>query len=345
MKPITRLLAVLCYLAACNSSADRQHNLPEAVNRNLPEVVNIDKLHKTAFVPTLETPIAYHKNIIYAPTLLYAWDEVKEALKAPVKTSDANFRDFKQLNISTSHLESLLPSEYTTEVDVSGDGVIAKAFFNKSLPFDVKFQRLDDVVPFDGYVVSAFGMQRYDEDIARCAEILYYHDDDHFVLKLKPSDTSHEIILTKGLPTITSLSDAVRKTNDLIQKGKQEKIQKDLAWKYVINPDDKFTIPVIQFNIEANFESISGQTFWTGQKKHFVDIAYQRTGLILDEYGAVVESEAIATTDSGSHKPQPEYPKNMLFNKTFYIIIKHTGKPNPYFVMKVQNAELLTKSE
>ena len=331
------LIFVAAYaLAACNSN-DSQ--------RKLPKVVNIEELKGTTFVPTLETQILYRKNVIYAPTFLYAWDKVKDELGEPIEISYRNFRDFRQINSSTTHLESLTPSEYTTEVDVSNGAIVARAFFNKSLPFAVKFQRLDNVVPFDRDIVSVFGMQRYDENIAQHAEILYYDDDDHFVLKLKPRDTAHEIILAKGLAGINTLLDVVRETNDLIQKGKHEKIQKNLAWKYVINTEDKFAIPVIQFNIEANFKTIAGQTFWTTTRKHYVEQAYQRTGLILDEYGAIVESEATVVTDSASFPPQPESPKNMLFNRTFYVIIKHTDKINPYFVMKVFNSELLTKSE
>ncbi|HEX6181639.1 MAG TPA: hypothetical protein VFZ47_10365, partial [Chitinophagaceae bacterium] len=78
---------------------------------------------------------------------------------------------------------------------------------------------------------------------------------------------------------------------------------------------------------------------------HLLELAYQRTGLILDEYGAVVESEVTYAVDSAGAVPQPEYPKNMLFNKIFYVIVKRVDKANPYFVMKVENSELLTKSE
>jgi hypothetical protein len=37
------------------------------------------------------------------------------------------------------------------------------------------------------------------------------------------------------------------------------------------------------------------------------------------------------------------HPKNMVFDKPFFIIIKRLDKPNPYFMMKVENAKLLTQ--
>ena len=74
MKPLTCLLtlAMAFSLAACNSSDPK---------RSLPQVVNLNQLTRTAFVPTLENRIENKKNIIYAPTLLYAWDEVEKAMK------------------------------------------------------------------------------------------------------------------------------------------------------------------------------------------------------------------------------------------------------------------------
>ena len=348
MKPFTFLLVLIVaiLLAACDSNNNPKRTLPPAniSKRTLPPVTNISQLTRTVFVPTLENPIMNGKNIIYAPTLLYAWDEVEKALEAPIKVGNNNSLDFKLINTSTSHLQSLTEPEYATEVDVSGDAIVAKAFFNKTLPFATKFQILDDVA-FDKEIVSAFGMQRFDEDIAKCAEILFYHDDDHFVLKLQPKDISHEIILVKGLKGITTLSVALQQTNDLIQKGKRARVQPKQAWKYSINNNDKFTIPVIQFNIEADLEKLSGQQFATTKRMHFIELAYQRTGLILDENGAIVESEVTYTLDSAIAVPQPAYPKNMLLNKTFYVIIKRADKANPYFVMKVENSELLTKSE
>ena len=108
--------------------------------------------------------------------------------------------------------------------------------------------------------------------------------------------------------------------------------------------EDIFAIPTVKFNIATNYKNIEGQSFSIGDnKKHSVEIAYQRTGFIFNENGAVVESEAVVAVDSASVAPIITHPKKMIFDKPFLIIIKRADKTNPYFVMKVANVELLTR--
>ena len=349
MKPlhIFFAIAVTLTICACKPRSEQTTESPKVneKKRAFPKVVDISTLSRTTFASTLESPIVENKNVIYTPTLLFAWDTIKQVLKQPVTLNNNNSQEFTLLNQSATHINSLNRSEYSLEVSVSG-GIVARAYFNKSLPFDIKFQRLNDVVPFEGDVVDAFGMQEYDADIAMQAEILYYFDDDHFVLKLKPKDTQHEMLLVKGLKRINTLSDAVKQANDLIARGKVEMGQTKLQWKYVFNTDDKFTIPVLSLNIESRLPELTGQSFMAGNKQHVIDSAFQRNALILDEFGAEVESEAVLSTDTASFGPPPviENPKNLILNKTFYVIIRHVDQTNPYFVMKVANSELMTKS-
>lgn len=81
----------------------------------------------------------------------------------------------------------------------------------------------------------------------------------------------------------------------------------------------------------------------TGQEKRFVT-AFQRNAFVLNKSGAVVESYAVAAADSAhSVPPDPPRPKRLVFDRPFYIILKRTDTPNPYFVVRVANAELLVK--
>ncbi len=116
------------------------------------------------------------------------------------------------------------------------------------------------------------------------------------------------------------------------------------SWKYEFHPEDSFSIPVIKFNIETNYKSIEGQLFKGNGIARTVQVAYQRTSLILDENGAVVKSIGADTVSTDSiGKPPKIHPKSMVFDKPFFIIIERVGKTNPYFLMKVENAELLTE--
>ena len=316
----------------------------EPVWSDLPDLTSLDSLKQTDFVSTLENPISENKNVIYAPAFLFAWDKIKEELKSPIIVGSINSLDFNLLNKSISHQSSLENNEYTATAEIVDGAIIAKAFFNKTNPFETKLQVLDDPINFDKTKVSAFGMYYYNENVIKFTQVLYYKDDNNFILKLEPKDKQHEIILVKGLDKYQTLKDAINLTNGLLVQGKKEQTDDKLIWKYQIAPEDIFAIPAIKFNIATNYKNVEGQTFLTcDRKKHTVVIAYQRTGFILNENGAVVESEAMVALDSVGVEPIITHPKKMIFDKPFLIIIKRVDKKNPYFVIKVANTELLTR--
>jgi hypothetical protein len=339
--PTVLIITIFIAFSSCNLSNKKN----DPVWSDLPEVTNLNDLKQTDFVVTLENPISDNRNIIYAPAFLFAWDKIKEELKSPITINDKNSPDFKLLNKSISHQNSLTNTEYTARVEIIDGAIIARAFFNKTIPFETKLQVLDEPIHFGTANVSAFGMDYFDEEAIKFTQILYYKDDNNFILKLIPKDKQHEIILAKGLDKYQTLKDGVKLTNDLITEGIREQVNTNLSWKYYITPDDMFAIPAIKFNIATNYKNLEGQSFLTKDTRNHsleIAIAYQSTGFILNENGAVVESLAVtAVVDSASASPIITHPKKMVFDKPFLIVIKRADKPNPYFVMKVANAELL----
>jgi hypothetical protein len=331
----------LFLLVSCNLTDKKK----DKVWSELPEVTSLSTLKETEFAETLENPITNDKNTIYAPAFLFAWDKVEEELKSSIKLDTSNTNNFKLVVASKSYLNSLLDTEYSASAINDNGRIIAKAFFNKTLPFETKLQALDDPILFEKKTnVSAFGMKYFDEDAIKFSKILYYLNDEIFILQLTPKDKQHEIILIKGLENFTTLAGAIAQTNNLIEKGKTESKDNKQSWKYEIVEKDIFSIPTIKFNIATSYKNLVGQQFLTtDNKKHFIEEAYQRTGFILNENGAVVESAAVAAVDSASAEPIIKHPKSMIFDKPFLIVIKRKEQINPYFVMTINNAELLTK--
>jgi len=337
MKKVTILLFtfILFSLISCKNS--------EKAWSELPKETNISSLKQTAFAPTLESQVSPGKNIIYAPALLYAWEKIEQKFKQPIVVNAANSKDFILLNQSTSYKNSLNGNEHSADAEVVDGAIVARAFFNKTLPFPTRLQKLDNVLTFDKEKVAAFGMRYFDEEAIKFTEILYYKNDNNFVLKLMPKDNGHEILLTKGVAEFTSLAEGVKAAERLIALGGKEKSEPKQYWKYSFNPEDIFYVPSLKFNIATNYKELEGQVFKSGGKEHFIETAYQRTGFILNENGAVVESEVMAVVDSVA-APSPEiHPKRMIFDKPFLIIVKHTNSKNPYFVMKVATSELMVK--
>ena len=209
---------VFLALTSCNFGNKES----EPIWSDLPEVTSLDNLRQTDFVVTLENPISENNNIIYAPAFLYAWDKIKAELKYPILADKTNSIDFELLNQSTLHQSSLNESEYSATAEVVDGAVIARAFFNKTLPFKTKLQVLDDPILFGKTKVSAFGMYSYDEEVIKFVKVLYYKDDNNFILKLIPKDQHDEIILVKGIDKYQTLKDAIKFTNSLIDEGEKE---------------------------------------------------------------------------------------------------------------------------
>ncbi|MFL5729296.1 MAG: hypothetical protein ACJ75J_07395 [Cytophagaceae bacterium] len=349
MQKLFFLLSASALLTACNTDKptgnQEQPVQKKTLTQEFPAKVNLRNLKQTAFVPTLEHSVSTDKNVIYAPALLYAWDQVRGLIKEPIHISLPDTSSLSLLNKSTSYKDALKSNEYQAEAHMEDDAIIATAFFNKTLPFKTPFQKIEGTHRFKGEKVKAFGMSYYDHERIEQFEILYYKSDDQFIIRLIPADNQHEIILAKGVKLSRRFADIIRETESLIEKGKKEKKNSPLRWKYEFTDDDSLSIPIIRFNIETHYEDLEGQKFSTKLKSHIIETAYQRTALILDESGAIVESEAVMAVDSTAIHPPTEKPKPkyLIFDSPYLMLIKRTESKNPYFVMKVQNSELMVK--
>jgi hypothetical protein len=299
------------------------------------KVINLKDLQNTDFAITLENKLSDSKNVIYASSLVFAWDKLNKILKSPLILDSSCSNDFKLLYKSDSYKGSLHKYEYQAEAIVRNESIFIKAFYKKSLPFMMPFHTINKGVVFNNIRVKAFGIKSYELGLNQQIEILYYEDDNHFVLKLKPIYTEHEIFLIKGFSPKHSFSDLLNVMNKLIDIGKKEKKTRLNRCKYEIKTNDILTIPIINFNIETNYESMINQHFICNNRYYTIDSAYQRTAFILDEYGAEVESVALFPAEA------PCKPKKLVFNKPFVIYLKRKDNKYPYFALKVVDTELM----
>jgi hypothetical protein len=245
-------IILIFIIAMAFLSCTKNNEIKEPVWSDLPTVTNLDSLKQTEFVATLENTITENKNIIYSPTLLFAWDKIKSELNSNITLNKTQSEDFKLLNQSNSYKNSLLESEYTADVKIDGNNISVKTFFNKTLPFPIKLDKLYDSIIFNEKKVASFGMKSFDYEKTTFTKLLYYKSDDEFILKFIPKDSNEEIILSKGLNPTNTLTEAVKQVNELIEKGKIEKKDTNLLWKYYIIEKDVFSIPMLKINIEKN---------------------------------------------------------------------------------------------
>lgn len=169
MKKLSFIL-LICTLAACSDRNSMENYSP---------LTNLNDLQQTAFVPALESYIDDDKNIIYTPTLLFAWDEVRKLTGQPIEYDAPLMSDFYVLNNSSSFREALDEGEYKTTAEVKGGQIVASAYFKKYLFFEPVFQK-EEPLKFNGTDVQAFGMSRYGESLAKNINVLHYRSDSLF---------------------------------------------------------------------------------------------------------------------------------------------------------------------
>ena len=313
--------------------------------REFPEVKNLSEYKNTDFNPTLEHKITKDKNHVYCATLLFAWDEVKNQINAPLIISD-QYGDLKLLHQSTSYENVLNKNEYDVSGEIEENRIKATAIFKKSLPFEIKLQKFNNKLVFNGQKVESFGVTGFDDyELLKNVKIAYYKDDNNFIIKLVPKDAEHEIILFKTSEIFNSFAEMTTEIKKLTEIGISEIKNDKINWKYYINEEDEIIIPKFNFNIETNYTSLEGNNFNAEKQNYIIEKAWQRTAFILNESGAEIVSEAkieVAAVEEIEEIEKPK-PKKMIFDKPFLILLKRTDSKNPYFGLWTTNTELMIK--
>ena len=226
-----------------------------------------------------------------------------------------------------------------------GNLIKVYAEFKKSLPFYTKMNGFKDKLLFKNQKVSSFGFIGYIEyEQLTVFRILYYKNDNNFILKLVPKNLEHEILLfktEKKFNTIIEMNNEIEKLKEI---GKKERVNEKINWRYFYSEEDEIIIPKINFNIESSYPTMTGNKFKDKNTEYVIETMTQRTAFILDENGAEIESEAYMESavevEEEYEKPKP---KKMTFDKPFLILLKRTNVKNPYFGFWVANTELMIK--
>jgi hypothetical protein len=312
-----------------------------AEKREFAELKDSSLFPETEFISTLESQFTLEKNAVYCVTLLQTWDELRFIMDTPILV-EPKYKALQTLNNASSFRNALLPNEYQSSGLIEGNLIKMNASFNKSLAFNVALESYDESLKFNNTPVASFGINGYDEfEQINQIEILYYQNDENFIIKLIPREVEHEIIFFKSDGQFTSMHDMQIIYQTLLAIGTKERKNPNESWKYSFKEEDELRIPKFNFNIEHNYLGLVG-SFCTAKDGSFEVIqAYQRTAFLLDELGAKIESEAkMMTVESSEYYENPK-PKHLIFNRPFYTMLKRTDATNPYFAMFSANAELM----
>jgi len=223
--------------------------------------------------------------------------------------------------------------------------IIAYAYLQKNLEFRNEFEKLTAPLLFQDSSgseasVAAFGIEKFSysnhrhEKLQGQVSVYDYRNDNDFILSLRSKSDDDEIIVAKVKPE-KNLLDTYQTVSKRIDTGKKTEI-----WE-----DESLKIPKINFDLNFSFSELEGkQLLNSGWEGWTIAKALQDTRFKLDEKGAVLKSRAIFMAMKGeAPAPGNSKPRMFIFDKPFLIYMKQKIGKYPYFVLWINNPELMLK--
>jgi 16S rRNA U516 pseudouridylate synthase RsuA-like enzyme len=78
-----------------------------------------------------------------------------------------------------------------------------------------------------------------------------------------------------------------------------------------------------------------------GFEDYFISQMFENIKFDMDEKGARVENEAVIVMEKAAFEIAEEKVKKFILNKPYWIVMKRIDSQNPYFVLGVNNTELM----
>lgn len=375
---VTRDLREKSFRAICTPAGGRPFpgvdwQLPATETAEIQTVPRpASELPKTAVMPYLNAPLVPGRNSVYCANFQLAWDRLREdVVRAPVELDGApemvrelNQRAFPRdslaedacvamagrlsagiLNDIRSQMAAKFPAvtpRLVPEAKQTGtDGLVAYAYLQKRLPFATDFDRLKQPLRFhaaDGETaIASFGIENFashdrrEKSLREQVAVLDYAGPEDFVLQLRTQQDA--IVLAKVSRTAT-LAEALAAVQARIAQPLGRDVQKEL------DLEERLVIPLLSLYVERRYTELIGRTVLNpGFTTQYVEDATQLIRFQLDESGAILEAEAAVVTLNGD-EPPPE-PRRFVFDRPFLIYLQERQAKQPYFVMWVENPEVL----
>jgi len=331
------------------------------------------KLTRTVIVPTLDSPCPPGKNVIWCSSFQLAWNEVKDnVVHAPLQVigaeevaarlnatkQSASDLDPKSFYIAGGWIKdgivgkikkdmaAKFPSHVLPDFNDYDAGILAYSYLTANVPFKHPFLEIEQGFSFtDSQGIKteteAFGVWgayhgRY-KRMREQVQILYCRSDEHpgdvveYALDLCRHSQPYQVVVAVIEPR-NSLAETIDHLR--IQIGQYEKSG---GYKYEegrrLRETDVLRVPEMVLRIDHRFFELIGKILMN--VKGPITEAMQTIEFRLDRSGAAVESEAVLAAKA--------IPREFVFDRPFLVYMQKRGAEQPFFVMWVDNAELLRR--
>jgi len=349
------------------------------------EIKNINSadLKETSIVATLDCPIPEHKNVIWCSTFQMAWDKFKnDILGEPVKVHGAEELAARLNHAEVSEADIEKESFYATAGFVKNDIIeeiqteMKKRFPSARVPIFHKSYRSPDVIVTYSYLnidlefkypfftknsafifedtegthtkVTSFrniaeGMgdsnsEQICEQVCEQVDILYYKSGNRlepteFAIDLCKYTSPYQVVLAR-VSRRNTLGSTVATVEQKISEFKENpgyEVLRKLR-PPIFGPGDIVIVPDVLYKLTHQFTELKDRLLGNSQlPRNFILEALQMIDFSLSRTGVILKSEAVLV---------------LYFNRPFLIYVKkRQGGTNPFFVMWVDNAELMQEFE
>jgi len=346
--------------AGCGDGSGPQDSIPKQINSK--------SLKKTLITASMDEPITGGRNLVYCSTFQLAWNGLKDDIvkadielqneppivkllnKSPVSKSDISENSYVAIagfgkDDIIGKINNALKIKFGNEakqvsMPLNPEDILAYAFLYKNLIFKSPYDQLEYPIAFgdssDRTKVKGFGIQKKNSpnysQIIKQVLIRSYISDDDFIVQLMSLSDNDEIILAKVAPEQTLF-----KTIEIIDVRLKD--AKPEAFK----AGDVLKIPKIDFNVTHSYNELLDRLLRSkGFESYFIREAVQDILFRLNEKGCLLKSEArIFGVKSAVSVPD----RSLVFDKPFLFYMKEKNGKYPYFVMWVDNAELMVRKD
>ncbi|MDP4181686.1 MAG: dockerin type I domain-containing protein [Bacillota bacterium] len=297
-------------------------------------------------------------NVVFCPTFQMAWDGLKETVGGDVELEGqpelANIlnKGFNMENCisedsylamtgcgdeTVDKINSALKIKFgddAPKVDKIGEGTyISYAYLLKQAMFEKAFEDTNGLMfnsNGETTQVNSFGIpsgSRRMSDLSKQVEVYDYKNNNDFIVKLLPQNSNEEIILAKVTPDTTLYKTYTRVMNRINNSSAS-----------YVGLSDSLSIPVINIDQEINYDELCKGILNPALSDYTIGKAYQNLKFTLNKNGARLASEATILAT-----PMAMNPKKLTFDKQFMICLRQKNSQNPYLLVWVDNAEVLSK--
>jgi len=333
-------------------------------------------LARTVVVPTLDTPFGEGLNVIWCSSFQLAWNEVRDrVIGAPLEVIGAE-EVAARLNTAEQSTADLEPESFYAAGGRGEDGIIerieremaakfpshalpdfkdyplggrdilAYSYLKANVPFEHPYRQLDAGLAFvDSHGVetrvAGFGLWEAHRpqyrNIREQVEIMYCRESEErpwelqeCALDLCRHSEPYQVVVAAVEPKGT-----LAETIEYIRlQAEQFKTRSDYETARRFRRTDILRVPEVFWRIDHRFRELIGKVVANAEPANPIVEALQTIEFRLDRSGAMLESQTIMVLAA--------IPRCFAFDRPFLVYMQKRGAQHPFFVMWVDNTELLT---